>query len=124
MNEDTIITVPLHSVAHSSAGDKDNLFNLSLISYEKAAYQYLEEQITENVVKDLLKFCDATPAKRYDLPLLNAFNFAIDGVLEGGINNSLCLDGHGKGLWFLLHSSTFRLPRKFFNFRQRRGLRL
>lgn len=37
MSEDTIITVPLHSVAHSRAGDKDNRLDLSFISYEKAA---------------------------------------------------------------------------------------
>jgi hypothetical protein len=39
---------------------------------------------------------------RYDLPKLAAFNFVIDDVLEGGVNSSLGLDGHGKSLSFLL----------------------
>jgi hypothetical protein len=39
---------------------------------------------------------------RYDLPKLAAFNFVLDDVLEGGVNSSLGLDGHGKSLSFLL----------------------
>ena len=39
---------------------------------------------------------------RYELPKLSAFNFVLDDVLEGGVNASLGLDGHGKSLSFLL----------------------
>jgi hypothetical protein len=39
---------------------------------------------------------------RYDLPRLGAFNFVLDDVLEGGVNASLGLDGHGKSLSFVL----------------------
>ena len=39
---------------------------------------------------------------RYDLPKLAAFNFVLDDVLEGEVNPSLGLDGHGKSLSFLL----------------------
>ena len=38
----------------------------------------------------------AAKVTRYDLPLLCAFNFVIDDVLEGGVNGSLNLDGQGK----------------------------
>jgi hypothetical protein len=40
--------------------------------------------------------------QRYDLPKLAAFNFVLDDVLEGGVNSSLGLDGHGKSLSFVL----------------------
>ncbi|HET9618346.1 MAG TPA: hypothetical protein VFP74_14355, partial [Pseudolabrys sp.] len=43
-----------------------------------------------------------TKVVRYDLPKLAAFNFVLDDVLEGGVNSSLGLDGHGKSLSFLL----------------------
>ncbi len=33
---------------------------------------------------------------RYDLPRLHGFNFVLDEALEGGVNRSLNLDGHGK----------------------------
>ena len=34
--------------------------------------------------------------RRYDLPRLHGFNFVLDEALEGGVNRSLNLDGHGK----------------------------
>ena len=43
-----------------------------------------------------------TQVVRYDLPRLAAFNFVLDDALEGGVNASLGLDGHGKSLSFLL----------------------
>ena len=44
----------------------------------------------------------ATKVKRYVLPKLPAMNFVIDDALEGGVNSSLGLDGHGKSLSFLV----------------------
>jgi hypothetical protein len=52
-----------------------------------------------------------TAVRRYDLPNLGAFNFVLDEVLEGGVNNSLFLDKHGKGLSFLLLSMKVKIPR-------------
>ena len=37
-------------------------------------------------------------------------NFVIDGVLDGGVNDSLNLDTHGKTLAFLLLSMDVELP--------------
>ena len=52
----------------------------------------------------------ATRCVRYDLPLIHAFNFVIDDVLEGGVNGSLNLDGHGKSLSFRLLELTVQIP--------------
>ena len=58
-------------------------------------------------------FVSRRPASvaRYDLPRLHAFNFVLDAVLEGGVNASLGLDGHGKSLSFLLLAATVRIER-------------
>ena len=50
------------------------------------------------------RLCARKPARvvRYDMPKLAAFNFVLDDVLEGGVNASIGLDGHGKSLSFLL----------------------
>lgn len=48
---------------------------------KEATYCYIEKQITEKVVKGLFKFRNPTSVKRYDLPLLGAFNFVLDEVL-------------------------------------------
>ena len=57
---------------------------------------------------------------RYDLPKLAAFNFVLDDVLEGGVNASLGLDGHGKSLSFLL----LEIPCRSMPTRRRRGGKL
>jgi hypothetical protein len=48
---------------------------------------------------------------RHLLPLLHAMNFVLDDVLDGGVNGSLNLDGHGKALSFLLLELPLRVPR-------------
>lgn len=102
--------VPLHAVAHSRAGDKGNRLNLSLIPYDPAHYAAIAEQVTEERVLALFRHRGATRVTRYDLPLLHAFNFVVDDVLEGGANGSLNLDGHGKTHSFRLLGLTLRLP--------------
>jgi hypothetical protein len=106
------VEVPLHAVAHSRAGDKGNRSNLSLIPYDAALYPLLAEQVTEARVLALFAHRGATRCTRYDLPLLGAFNFVVDDVLEGGVNGSLNLDGHGKTQSFRLLSLTVTVPRE------------
>jgi hypothetical protein len=87
---------PLHAIAHSRAGDKGNRMNISLIPYDPVHYALLAEQVTEARVLALFAHRGARSCRRYDLPRLHAFNFVLDDVLEGGVNGSLNLDGHGK----------------------------
>jgi hypothetical protein len=103
--------VPLHAIAHSRAGDKGNRLNMSLIPYDPAHYRLLAEQVTEARVLELFRHRGATRVTRYDLPRLSAFNFVVDDVLEGGVNGSLNLDGHGKTHSFRLLSLTVRVPK-------------
>jgi hypothetical protein len=110
-----ISTITLHRIAHSRAGDKGNRVNLSLMPYDPALYPLLAEQVTEGKVLALFRHRGATACKRYDLPLLKAFNFVIDEVLEGGVNGSLNLDGHGKSHSFRLLSMTIEIPSEKLN---------
>ncbi|MEO3474968.1 hypothetical protein AAFN86_24120 [Roseomonas sp. CAU 1739] len=105
-----LIEMPLHAVAHARAGDKGNRGNISLMPYDPALYPLLAEQVTEARVLALFAHRGATRCIRYDLPLIHAFNFVIDDVLEGGVNGSLNLDGHGKSLSFRLLSLPVRMP--------------
>lgn len=105
-----LVTVPLHRVAHSRAGDKGNRVNLSLISYVPALYAAIAEQVTEARVLALFSHRGATRVKRHDLPLLHAFNFVVDDVLEGGVNTALNLDGHGKSNSFRLLAMEITVP--------------
>ncbi|WP_431302475.1 AtuA-related protein [Sediminicoccus sp. BL-A-41-H5] len=105
-----MIEVPLHAVAHSRAGDKGNRLNMSLIPYRAELYPILAEQVTAERVLELFRHRGATGCIRHDLPLLQAFNFVVDEVLEGGVNGSLNLDGHGKTHSFRLLALTVRVP--------------
>ena len=98
----SLIEVPLHAVAHARAGDKGNRSNISLIPYLPAAFEHLVAQVTAARVLAVFAHKGATHVTRYVLPKLPAMNFVIDDALEGGVNASLCLDGHGKSLSFLL----------------------
>ena len=105
-----LVTVRLHAVAHGRAGDKGNRLNISLIPYAPEAYDALGRQVTEERVHDLFRYRGATGVRRYDLPLIHAFNFVIDDVLEGGVNSALNLDGHGKTLSFRLLALLVEVP--------------
>ena len=97
-----VITVPLHAVAHGRAGDKGNRSNISVIPYLPASFATLCEQVTVERVRELFAHKGATTVVRYELTRLPALNFVIDNVLEGGVNDGLGLDGHGKTLSYLL----------------------
>ena len=112
LNE-TMVEVPLHCVAHSRAGDKGNRVNLSLMPYDPALYPLLAEQVTEARVLALFAHRGATRCRRYDLPLIHAFNFIVDDALEGGVNGALNLDGHGKSHSFRLLGMKVQVPARF-----------
>jgi hypothetical protein len=104
------ITVPLHEIAHGRAGDKGNRCNISVIAFTPEAYPYLREQVTAERVQAFFAYRGAGAVTRYELPRLGALNLVIDDVLEGGVNGSLNLDGHGKTLSFHLLSMTVDVP--------------
>jgi len=112
-SDDTLVTVPLHRVAHGRAGDKGNRLNVSVIPYDSGAYALIAPQLSEQRVLEVFAHRGATRVRRYDLPLLPAFNFVIEDVLEGGVNGSLNVDGHGKSNSFLLLGMPVRVPRRF-----------
>ena len=96
------IGVALYRLAHARSGDKGNRLNIALICYDPAFYATIAEQATAERVA--AHFVARRPSKvvRYELPKLCAFNYVLDDVLEGGVNASLGLDGHGKSLSFFL----------------------
>ncbi|TFY97795.1 hypothetical protein [Ramlibacter rhizophilus] len=103
-------TVPLHQLAHGRTGDKGNRCSISVIAHDPAHWPLLVEQVTESRVAELFAHRRPTAVKRYLLPRLQAMNFVIDDVLDGGVNGSLNVDAHGKSLAFLLLSLPVRLP--------------
>jgi len=94
--------IPLHRIAHGRAGDKGNTVNLSVIAYRPEWFPVIEEQVTGDKVRELFHHRAPTAVKRYVLPKLGALNFVLEGALDGGVNETLNLDAHGKTLSYLL----------------------
>ena len=111
MSAPTLVKVQLHAVAHARAGDKGNRLNVCVMPYDAKAYEALSQQLRPERVQAAYAHRGASAVTRYDLPLLPAFNFVIDNVLEGGVNGSLNLDGHGKSHSFRLLAMTIEVPR-------------
>ncbi len=109
------VEIPLYRLVHARAGDKGNRLNLAVICHDPAFYPALAAQLTAERMAEI--FASRRPSKvvRYDLPKLHAFNFVLDDVLEGGVNASLGLYGHGKGLSFLLLGATLQLDKTLTN---------
>ena len=88
----------LYDIAHSRTGDKGNHSNISLIPYDPVHFTRLVECVTEEAVAKWFELRKPTKVTRYLLPNLPAINFVLEDVLDGGVNQSLNLDTHGKSL--------------------------
>lgn len=104
------VQVPLYRLAHSRTGDKGNISNISVIAWSPACYPHLLEHLTETAVA--LWFAHRQPGKvqRYTLDGIHALNFVLHDVLDGGVNDALNLDTHGKALSFHLLDMLIPVP--------------
>ena len=109
MNE-ARITVPLYRAAHGRTGDKGNRSNISVIAWHPDFYPVLLAQVTEAVVAQRFAHRQPTRVQRFELPGLAALNFVLDDVLDGGVNDALNLDTHGKALSFWLLDLPIEVP--------------
>ena len=88
----------LWKLAHSRAGDKGDISNVSVIAYDPRNYRVLEEYLTPERVKAHFAGIVRGDVVRYALPKLGALNFVMYRALGGGVTRSLALDAHGKCL--------------------------
>lgn len=88
----------LREIAHSRAGDKGDISNISVIAYDIQDYALLEQQLTPERVRQHFAGVVHGEVLRYALPHLGALNFVMKQALGGGVTRSLALDAHGKSL--------------------------
>ena len=105
-----ILTVPLYRLAHGRTGDKGNRSNISVIAWHSALWDVLVEQVTEAAVARQFVLCRPRQVTRYLLPRLQAMTLVLADVLDGGVNDALNLDSHGKALSYLLLDMPVRVP--------------
>jgi hypothetical protein len=88
----------LREIAHSRAGDKGDMSNISVIAFDARHYALLEKYVTAERVKAHFGGIVSGAVVRYALPGLGALNFVMQKALGGGVTRSLALDAHGKCL--------------------------
>jgi hypothetical protein len=102
--------IELFYLAHSRTGDKGDSQTMSLIPYRVEDYPLIERQVTADAVKKHFGKLTRGSVTRYDLPNLGAFNFVLEETLQGGVNDSLNLDTHGKSRSAHLLAMTIEVP--------------
>jgi len=102
--------VPLYRLAHGRTGDKGNRSNISLIAWNAHCWPVLVAQATPGRVAAHFAARQPTAVHRYLLEPLQAMNWVLDGVLDGGVNDALNLDSHGKALSYWLLQMPVEVP--------------
>ena len=102
--------VPLRKIAHARAGDKGNRSNISVFVYDPEHYALLVDQVTPERLEQTFGALFMGQIERYLLPQLHGLNLVLDKALEGGVNESLNLDSHGKSWRFLILGLEIELP--------------
>lgn len=106
----TMVTVPLYRAAHGRTGDKGDRSNISVIAWHPDLWPLLVAQVTPEAVAAQFRHRAPSRVQRFLLPKLHAMNFVLDAVLDGGVNDALNLDTHGKSLSFLLLDLRIDVP--------------
>lgn len=88
----------VRELAHARAGDKGDISNVGVFAYDETCYEILEESLTEDLVASELEGLVEGTVTRYDIPNINAFNFVLEGALDGGLSRSLRVDKLGKSM--------------------------
>jgi hypothetical protein len=109
-NVQQTIQLPLYQLAHGRAGDKGNTSNISVIAWNQSCFELLVSQVTEVKVGAWFGYRHPSKVTRYVLPKLMAMNFVLEGILDGGVNDALNLDSHGKGLSFWMMDMPIEVP--------------
>lgn len=108
--QDFCLSVPLYRLAHGRTGDKGNISNISVIAWRPDLYPVLVEQLTADAVQAWFSLRNPGKVERYQIDTLCAMNFVIHDVLDGGVNDALNLDTHGKALSFFLLDFPISVP--------------
>ena len=102
--------IRLQQIAHARAGDKGNTSSVSVWPYDDGDYELIKAQLTAERVKQAFPQLVRGPVVRYELDALKGLNFVMYDALEGGVNTSLNLDGHGKSWSFLILGLEIEVP--------------
>ena len=88
--------VPLARIASARSGDKGEGSNVGVMARSQAAYAWLKEHLTAEVVRAHMAGVNAGAVERYEADNMMVLNFLLEDSLGGGGSASLRTDAQGK----------------------------
>ena len=88
--------VPLARIAQARSGDKGAGSNVGVIARSDAAYAFLKENLTPEIVREHMRAINAGDVVRYEADNMRVLNFLLEDSLGGGGSASLRTDAQGK----------------------------
>jgi hypothetical protein len=88
--------IRLEDIAHARSGDKGDGSNVGLIAYTEAGFNFLQQMLTVEQVKQHFSAICHGEVERFLVPNLKAINFILHDSLGGGGSESVKTDAQGK----------------------------
>ena len=107
--------VLLSKIACARSGDKGEGSNVGIIARSPAAYSFLKEALTSEVVRSFLSSINFGDVTRYEADNMLVLNFLLDDSLGGGGSASLKTDAQGKTHGLALLRMTMDVPDEVLN---------
>jgi hypothetical protein len=108
--EGPFVTVPLIRLAHGRSGDKGDRVNIGIIARRPEYLPAIAAALTPDAVREHLIHLVHGEVERFDWPGLHAFNFVLQGALDGGGTASLRYDPQGKSYAQILMDMPVPVP--------------
>ena len=104
------VAAPLGRLYGARSGDKGGNANLGVFARSDAAWAWLDEFLTSDVLRQLLPETAPLVIDRYRLPALRSLNFVIHDLLQEGVAASTRQDAQAKSLGEWLRSRVVDMP--------------
>ncbi|MCB9914796.1 MAG: hypothetical protein H6828_06550 [Planctomycetes bacterium] len=88
--------VPIERIAQARSGDKGEGSNAGVLARSAAAYAFLKQHLTADVVRAHMAAINHGGVKRYAADNMRVLNFLLEDSLGGGGSASLKTDAQGK----------------------------
>jgi Acyclic terpene utilisation family protein AtuA len=107
---DSYVDAPLGAIAQARSGDKGGNANVGIWVQTAAAWPWLQSTLTIDQFKQLVPEAEDLEVDRFELANLNAINFVVHGLLDGGATEARRFDKQAKALGEYLRSRYLRIP--------------
>ncbi|MER7510862.1 acyclic terpene utilization AtuA family protein [Streptomyces lavendulae] len=101
---------PLGALAGARSGDKGGDANIGVWVAGEAAWQWLRDTLTTDLLQALLPETAPLPVTRHELPNLRALNFTVPGLLGAGVASGHRFDPQAKALGEWLRARHLDIP--------------